>query len=163
MKTKLLFVFVLIAAISLVSCQKENADNGTNHNEVINNDNDDNGEDNNGGNGNGENNNLFFRFSSTGANLDWHSGKTSVYFESNSEWSVTLDKSHFGASASVSPTSGNGRGSVVVSYGEETDHYNCSDYLYVKFRYVDKIYSNGDKHYDVKSYTITRRYNLIEP
>jgi len=162
MKTKMLFLFMLIAAMSFVSCQKENVDNGTNHNEVINNDNDNNGGDNNGGNGNGGNN-LYFSFSSTGANLDWRSGRTSVYFESNTEWSVTLDKSHFGASASVSPTSGNGRGSVLVSYGEENDHYNCSDYLYVKFRYVDKIYSNGGKHYDVKSYTITRRYHLIEP
>lgn len=116
-----------------------------------------------GGNDNGGNSNLYFYFSSTGTNLDYPAGSTTVYFESNTEWSVSLDKSHFGASTSVSPSSGNGRGSVVVSYGEESNHYDCDDYLHANFKFVDKINSDGSKHYDTKTYTITRRYHRTTP
>lgn len=116
-----------------------------------------------GGNDNGGNSNLYFFFSSTSTNLDYPAGSTTVYFESNTEWSVSLDKSHFGASASVSPTSGNGGGNIVVSYGEESNQYDCDDYLYANFKYVDKINSDGSKHYDTKTYTITRRYHRTTP
>lgn len=154
MKVKQLCCVLMVAALPFVACERDDNASGTNHSGTATNDN-------NGGNGNNGNGNtnLYFHFSSTGTNLDYPAGTTSIYFESNTEWSVTLDKSHFGASASVSPTSGNGRGCVTVSYGEESDHYDCSDYLYVKFRYVDKIYSDGSKHYDVNTYTITRRYH----
>ena len=164
MKIKSLFLLMMIATMPLVSCHKEDTNDGTSQNEVVNND--DNGGDNNGGNENGGNNesdNYYFRCFITQILRDWRAGSTTVYFETNSEWSVTLDDSHFEAPVSVSPESGNGNGSIVISYGEHSNHYDCSDYLYIKFRYVDKIYPNGNKHYDVKTYTLSRIYHKINP
>ena len=149
----LLMVLVLFAA---VSCKKNDIASNTNTNTTTN---DTIGN----GNNNGGTTTYYFYFNSTGTNLDYHAGSTKVYFDSNSEWSVTLDKSHFEASASVSPDYGHGKGYVVVTYGEESDHYDCNDYLYVEFRYVDRLYANGNKHYGTKTYTITRRYHLIHP
>lgn len=163
MRIKRLFVLILIAAMPLVSCQKEDVNNGTTQNETV--DNNGNGSGNNGGNG-GSNNgseNYYFRCIITTILRDWRAGSVTLYFETNSEWSVTLDDTHFEAPVSVSPDSGNGDGSIVVSYGEHSDHYDCSDYLYIKFRYVDKIYPNGSKHYDVKTYTLSRIYHKINP
>lgn len=139
----------------VVECVEQQSDHGGGNN---NNNNDDGGGSNHGGNGN-----LYFYFSSTGTNIDYPAGSSTVYFESNTDWSVTLDKSHFGASASVSPTSGKGRGSVVISYGEESNHYDCDDYLYANFKFVDRINSDGSKHYDTKTYTITRKYHRTTP
>jgi hypothetical protein len=141
--------------IHVVECVEKQSDNGGENN---NNNNNDGGGSNHGGNGN-----FYFYFSSTGTNIDYPAGSSTVYFESNTDWSVTLDKSHFGASASASPTSGKGRGGVVVSYGEESDHYDCDDYLYAIFKFVDRINSDGSKHYDTKTYTITRRYHRTTP
>ncbi len=165
MKIKPLFLLMMIVTMPLVSCQKEDTNEETTQNEVVNND--DNGGGNNGGNENGGNNNesdnYYFRCFITQILRDWRAGNTTVYFETNSEWSVTLDDSHFEAPVSVSPESGNGNGSIVISYGEHSNHYDCSDYLYIKFRYVDKIYPNGNKHYDVKTYTLSRIYHKINP
>lgn len=160
MKVKRLFVIMLIAAISFVSCQKEGGNNGSTPNEVVNNN--DNGGNDNGGNNN-ESENFYFRCFITTILNDWQAGSITVYFETNSEWSVTLDNTHFEAPVSVSPDSGNGNGSIVISYGEHSDHYHCSDYLYIKFKYVDKIYPNGKKHYGIKTATLYRRYEKIKP
>ena len=164
MKIKPLLLLMMIATMSLVSCQKEGNNEGTTQNEIVNNDDED---DNDGGNENGgnnnENDNYYFRCIITQILRDWRAGSTTVYFETNSEWSVTLDDSHFEAPVSVSPESGNGKWSIVISYGEHSNHYDCSDYLYIKFRYVDKIYPNGYKHYNVNTYTLYRKYHKIEP
>lgn len=147
---------MLFVATPLISCQKDGVNEGITQNEIV--DNDDNGGGNSGGN-NSEGENYYFRCFITTILRDWRAGSITVYFETNSEWSVTLDDTHFEAPVSVSPDSGKGNGSVVISYGEHSDHYDCSDYLYLKFRYVDKIYPNGSKHYDVKTYTLSRIYH----
>lgn len=157
MRFRQLCYLILISTLLVVSCKKNDVSSTTNSN-VIPNDTTGNGN-NNGGNAT----TFYFYFNSLGTNLDYHSGSTKVYFDSNTEWSVTLDKSHFAASASVSPDYGHGKGYVVITYGEESDHYDCDDYLYVKFRYVDRLYANGDKHYETNIYTITRRYHFIHP
>lgn len=156
---RLCYLFIVLLLLS-VSCKKDDVASTTNPN-VIPNDTIGNG--NNNGGGNTGYDSFYFRCFITQILQDWRAGNTTVYFETNSEWSVTLDKSHFEASASVSPDTGYGSGSIVITYGEHSNHYDCSDYLYIKFRYVDRIYPNGDKHYDVKTYTIYRRYHKIEP
>ena len=155
MKIKRFCCLFIAIGLIVTSCEKEN-----NITTILNEET----EDNNGGGGGtggGNNTTLFFRFNSlSGENIgSYEAGSKNIYFESNTEWMVSLDKSHFKASAHVSPTSGCGKGSVTITYGEESDHYDCSDYLYVKFKYVDKVYSNGDKHWVSKDFLITRRYH----
>ena len=154
-KKRLLYLLTTCAFLGSSCVQDDEVFKTDGTNEGNNEENDD------GANNGNRSTQLYFHFSSTGANLDYPAGSTAIYFESNTEWSVSLDNSHFGAPVSVSPMHGTGRGSVVVTYGEKRDHYDCSDYLYVKFRYVDKIYSNGEKHYETNTYTITRRYHRI--
>lgn len=153
MSIKRLCCLFLAIGLLATSCEKEDKVTTTQNEET---------EDDNGG-GDGNNTTLYFRFNSlSGENIgSYEAGKMNIYFESNTEWEVSLDKSHFKASAYASPTSGHGNGPVTIFYGEESDHFDCSDYLYVKFKYVDEVYSNGYRHWYTKDFLITRRYHKI--
>lgn len=104
-----------------------------------------------------------FYISNAGASIDYESGTVTVYFTTEAKWKVSMDVSNFTSSASVSPSSGKGSGSVRVSYGEAKDHYKCNESIRLTFTYVDTEYKNGGTHSSSKEFTIRRYYDRIRP
>ena len=87
----------------LVSCQKEDVNNGTTQNETV--DNNGNGSGNNGGNG-GSNNgseNYYFRCIITTILRDWRAGSVTLYFETNLPVEPEMRKNISACSAKLPP------------------------------------------------------------
>lgn len=102
---------------------------------------------------------YYFRFNGIGYIRTPDAGYMDIYFNTNTEWKFEIDISHFEATASISPTSGFGDSHIRLTYGPAKDRYDCSTYLLLKCTYVDKIYSDGSKHYHTDTYTMSRFYH----
>lgn len=164
-----LALFLLVTGMVFTSCSKEEDDliskKGSSTSDSSNNQS--NGDKDSGDKGSNDTNNVtnhtFFISSQFSTLEKSESGSFDIYFDTDAEWSVSLDLSSFEADASVSPSSGKGKSSVTVRYGPAKDKYKCSTSLTIRFRYVSKEYKNGGKEYDTKEIRILRRYEKIKP
>ena len=164
-----LALFLLVTCMVFTSCSKEEDDliSKKESSTSDSSNNQSNGEKDSGDKGSNDTNNVTnhtFFISSQFSTLEKpESGSFDIYFDTDAEWSVSLDLSSFEADASVSPSSGKGKSSVTVRYGPAKDKYKCSTSLTIRFRYVSKEYKNGGKEYDTKEIRILRRYEKIKP
>lgn len=164
-----LALFLLVTGMVFTSCSKEEDDliSKKESSTSDSSNNQSNGDKDSGDKGSNDTNNVtnhtFFISSQFSTLEKSESGSFDIYFDTDAEWSVSLDLSSFEADASVSPSSGKGKSSVTVRYGPAKDKYKCSTSLTVRFRYVSKEYKNGGKEYDTKEIRILRRYEKIKP
>lgn len=164
-----LALFLLVTGMVFTSCSKEEDDliSKKESSTSDSSNNQSNGDKDSGDKGSNDTNNVtnhtFFISSQFSTLEKSESGSFDIYFDTDAEWSVSLDLSSFEADASVSPSSGKGKSSVTVRYGPAKDKYKCSTSLTIRFRYVSKEYKNGGKEYDTKEIRILRRYEKIKP
>lgn len=104
------WIVILIPLIVLLSCNRDDEPNSLDDSQI------NQGENNSGENESGKDTQYYFRVETQVGNIRPDAGRMDISFETNQAWAVTYSGNINGFT--LSPTKGNGRGHVTISYDE---------------------------------------------